>query len=243
MSGGTDHNAVVLLSGGLDSAVALACARRDGMEPWALSFDYGQRHQHELNAARNVAQQQGVPAERHAIVKLDLRAIGGSALTASIEVPKDRSHATMGSGIPVTYVPARNLVFLSVAAGYAEVVGARDIYVGVNAIDYSGYPDCRAEFIEAFERAANLGTKAGVEAGPGGGPWLRVRTPLVRMTKAEIIRTGADLGVDFGLTHSCYDPVMRGETVLACGRCDSCQIRAKGFSEAGINDPTRYAAG
>jgi 7-cyano-7-deazaguanine synthase len=231
--------AVVLVSGGLDSAVALACARADGFETVALSFDYGQRHRHELDAAGRVARALGV--SRHQVVKIDLRGVGGSALTGDAEVPKDRGASEMAHGIPVTYVPARNLVFLSCAAGMAEVCGARDIYIGVNAVDYSGYPDCRAEFVEAFERAANLGTKAGVEAAGRGLRWLSVRTPLVELSKAEIIRLGARRGVDFSLTHSCYDPVERGGEVLACGRCDSCAIRRRGFGEAGVADPTRYA--
>jgi 7-cyano-7-deazaguanine synthase len=231
--------AVVLVSGGLDSAVALACARRDGFETWALSFDYGQRHGHELDAAARVARSLGVAS--HVVLKIDLRAIGGSALTDDIAVPKDRSAAAMSHGIPVTYVPARNLIFLSCATGLAETAGARDVYIGINAVDYSGYPDCRAEFIEALQRAANLGTKAGVESPPAAGPWLRVRVPLVELSKAQIIRLGADLGVDFSLTHSCYDPLVRDGRVLSCGRCDSCQIRRRGFTEAGVKDPTGYA--
>jgi 7-cyano-7-deazaguanine synthase len=238
---GTTHDiqgrAVVLVSGGLDSAVALACARRDGFSSWALSFDYGQRHRHELQAAALVARSLG--AHRHLILKLDLTLIGGSALTADIDVPKDRSAAANSQGIPATYVPARNLIFLSCAAAQAEAAGARDIYIGVNAVDYSGYPDCRAEFIQAFEQAANLGTKAGVEGLARGEPWLGVRTPLVDLTKAQIIQLGVELGVDFSLTHSCYDPVVRGNSILACGRCDSCQIRARGFAEAGVADPIR----
>jgi 7-cyano-7-deazaguanine synthase len=236
------HPAIVLLSGGLDSAVALACARRDGhdshdsQDTWALSFDYGQRHRHELAAAARVAKSLG--AARHVILNLDLRAIGGSALTADIDVPKDRPASELSRGVPITYVPARNLIFLSCAAALAETARARDIYIGVNAVDYSGYPDCRAEFIKAFEQAANLGTKAGVESAD---PWLRVRTPLVTLTKAEIIKLGTSLGVDFSLTHSCYDPVVSGAAVLACGRCDSCQIRARGFKDASVPDPTRYA--
>jgi 7-cyano-7-deazaguanine synthase len=230
------HPAIVLLSGGLDSAVAFACARRDGHDTWSLSFDYGQRHRHELAAAARVAKSLG--AARHVILKLDLRAIGGSALTADIEVPKDRPASELARGIPSTYVPARNLIFLSCAAALAETAQARDIYIGVNAVDYSGYPDCRAEFIRAFEQAANLGTKAGVDSAE---PWLRVRTPLVALTKADIIKLGASLGVDFSLTHSCYDPVESGTAVLACARCDSCQIRARGFKDAGVPDPTRYA--
>jgi 7-cyano-7-deazaguanine synthase len=233
--------AVALISGGLDSAVALACARRDGREVWALTFDYGQRHRAELDAAGVVAASLG--AARHVVMRIDLRAVGGSALTSDMAVPKDRGAAEMSRGIPATYVPARNLVFLSCAAGLAEVAGAGEIYIGVNAVDYSGYPDCRAEFIEAFERAANLGTKAGVEGAGAGLRWLTVRAPLVELSKAEIIRVGTGLGVDFSLTHSCYDPVVRGAEVLACGRCDSCRIRARGFRDAGVEDPTRYAPG
>ena len=236
MSAG-ERRAVVLLSGGLDSAVALACARADGCRAYALSFDYGQRHRHELDAAARVAASMDVGPERRVTLKIDLRAFGCSALTADIDVPKDRPHEAMGAGVPVTYVPARNLIFLSCAAAYAETLGARDLYIGVNAVDYSGYPDCRAEFIGAFERAANLGTRAGTE----GGTPLRVRTPLVSMSKAEIIRRGAELSVDFALTHSCYDPVARGGDVLACGHCDSCALRRRGFEEAGVADPTRYA--
>jgi 7-cyano-7-deazaguanine synthase len=224
------HRAVVLLSGGLDSATALAMAKRDGFECFALSFDYGQRHRFELEAARSVAAAAGVA--RHVVVPFDLRAIGGSALTDDIAVPKDRGEGEMSAGIPVTYVPARNTVFLAVALGWAEVLGAADLFVGVNAVDYSGYPDCRPEFIEAFERLANLGTKAGVE-----GTRFRIHAPLIRMTKAEIIRTGLDLGVDYSLTHSCYDPASDGRP---CGHCDSCLLRRKGFAEAGTTDPLPY---
>lgn len=228
--------AVVLLSGGLDSAVTLAAARADGFDCHALSFDYGQRHRHELAAAGRVAAQLG--AKEHRILALDLRAIGGSALTDDIEVPKSDaagadSNAASQPAIPVTYVPARNLVFLSLAAAYAETLGATDLFIGVNAVDYSGYPDCRPEFIRSFEATVNLATKAGVE-----GARFRVRTPLIELTKAEIIRRGHDLGVDFALTHSCYDPSPEG---LACGRCDSCRIRRRGFEEANLPDPTRYA--
>jgi 7-cyano-7-deazaguanine synthase len=233
---------VVLVSGGLDSAVTLALARLEvgvaGLT--ALSFDYGQRHQHELDAARRVTRAAGVPPARHITLSLDMRAIGGSALTdARIDVPRDRAEGERSRGVPATYVPARNLIFLSCAAAVAEVSGAAQVWIGVNAVDYSGYPDCREEFIGAFERAANLGTRVGVEAGEGGA--LRVCRPLVRMSKAAIIRRGAELGVDFSLTHSCYDPVLRGGRVLACGRCDSCLIRAAGFREAGVADPTLYA--
>lgn len=222
--------AVVLLSGGLDSATCLAIARSEGFSPYALSFSYGQRHSAELEAARRVAQSLG--AAKHLEMELDLRKIGGSALTADIEVPKPGSVEEIGREIPVTYVPARNTIFLSFALGWAEVVGARDLYIGVNALDYSGYPDCRPEFLEAFERVANLGTKAGVE-----GDRFRIHAPLVRLTKAQIIRRGLDLGVDYSLTHSCYDPDADGR---ACGRCDSCLLRKKGFSEAGVSDPTVY---
>lgn len=223
--------AVVLLSGGLDSATVLAVARRDGYASHALAFDYGQRHRHELDCARRVAQHLGAASFR--IVTLGLRQIGGSALTADIDVPKDRSDHDLTHGIPITYVPARNLTFLAIASGLAEVVGARAIYTGVNAVDYSGYPDCRPEFIASVEGAINLGTKAGVE-----GQHLRVLTPIIRMAKPEIIRLGVSLGVDYGLTSSCYDPTPAG---LSCGHCDSCQIRMKGFADAGIPDPTVYA--
>lgn len=221
--------AIVLLSGGLDSATLPALARRDGFDVHALSFDYGQRHRVELEAARRVAIASG--ALRHVVFPLDLRVFGGSALTADIDVPKDGPMDT--GAIPVTYVPARNLVFLSLAAGYAETVGSRDLYIGVNAVDYSGYPDCRSEFIASFERTAALATKAGVE-----GRGVRVRTPLIDLSKHEIVALGGSLGVDFGLTSSCYDPTPAG---LACGRCDSCRLRARGFERAGMPDPTRYA--
>ena len=232
---------MVLLSGGLDSAVCLAVARREGFRCHALSFDYGQRHRHELVAGAAVARALG--AVEHRVVALDLRAIGGSALTADIEVPKGREPGAGegGSAIPVTYVPARNLVFLSLAAAYAETVGSGELFIGVNAVDYSGYPDCRPEFIESFARTARLGTRAGVE-----GAGFSVRTPLAGKSKAEIIRMGAGLGVDFALTHSCYDPVGvagEGGGVRACGRCESCVIRRRGFEAAGVEDPTRYAGG
>jgi 7-cyano-7-deazaguanine synthase len=223
--------AVVLLSGGLDSATALAVARRDGFRCHALSVAYGQRHAAELEAARRVAQH--LRAIEHRIVPLDLRAFGGSALTANVDVPKDRSADTMAVGIPITYVPARNTVFLALALAWAESLDSFDIYVGVNAIDYSGYPDCRPEFIAAFEHLANLATKAGVE---NRGRFC-IHAPLVQLTKADIIRLGTSLGVDYSLTHSCYDPVPDG---AACGRCDSCQLRRAGFEAAGIPDPTRY---
>jgi 7-cyano-7-deazaguanine synthase len=220
--------AVVLLSGGLDSATAFAIARAEGFECCALSFDYGQRHDRELDAARRLAAALG--ARQHLVLRLDLRAIGGSALTADIAVPKGRSAEAMSAGIPVTYVPARNTIFLSHALAWAEVLESQDIFIGVNALDYSGYPDCRPEYIDAFQRLANLATKAGVE----GQSRLTIHTPLIRMTKAQIIRRGADLGVDFGLTWSCYEP--RGDG-RACGQCDSCLLRRKGFAEAGLRDP------
>jgi 7-cyano-7-deazaguanine synthase len=222
--------AVVLLSGGLDSATVLAIARRDGFASHAIAFDYGQRHKHELSCAKRVADHLGAASFR--VVTLGLRQIGGSALTADIDVPKDRSDHDLSHGIPITYVPARNLTFLAIASGLAEVVEAEALYTGVNAVDYSGYPDCRPEFIESVERTINLGTKAGVEGRP-----LRVLTPIIRMTKPEIIKLGVSLGVDYGLTSSCYDPSASGES---CGHCDSCQIRIKGFADAGISDPTRY---
>lgn len=220
--------AVCLLSGGLDSTTCLAIARSEGFECYALSFDYGQRHRIELEAAARVAQALG--AVRHVVLKIDLRQFGGSALTDDINVPKGRSASEMSHGIPITYVPARNTIFLSCALGWAEVLGAQDIFIGVNAIDYSGYPDCRPEFIEAFERMANLATAAGVE----GRMRIRIHTPLIRMTKADIVRRSLELGVDLGLTFSCYDPSPGGRP---CGRCDSCILRRKGFEEAGIADP------
>ena len=223
--------AVVLLSGGLDSATVLAIARDRGFRPYALSFDYGQRHRFELQAARNVAAAGGV--EQHVVIPLDLRVFGGSALTDDIDVPKDRDEAEMEEGIPVTYVPARNTIFLAVALGWAETLGATDLFVGVNAVDYSGYPDCRPEFIKAFTELANLATQVGVE----GTGQFEVHSPLIAMTKAEIISTGTTLGVDYGLTHSCYDPDLEGRS---CGRCDSCRLRLKGFAEAGTEDPTSY---
>jgi 7-cyano-7-deazaguanine synthase len=223
--------AVVLLSGGLDSATVLAIARSQGYELNALSFSYGQRHVWELEAAARVAASIGVA--QHRIAKIDLRIFGGSALTDEIEVPKGRSADEMGQGIPITYVPARNTIFLAFALAWAEVLGSSDVFIGVNALDYSGYPDCRPEFIEAFEKMANLGTKAGVE----GRQVLKIHTPLIALTKAEIIRRGIELGVDFGLTSSCYDPSASGEP---CGECDSCLLRRKGFRENGIDDPLRY---
>jgi 7-cyano-7-deazaguanine synthase len=224
-------NAVVLLSGGLDSTTMLAIARRKH-SVYAMSFRYGQRHGPEVEAARRAASRFSV--ERHIVVDIDLRVFGGSALTADIAVPKDRTPSEMAAGIPITYVPARNTIFLSYALALAEVVAARDIFIGVNAIDYSGYPDCRPEFIEAFERAATLGTRGGVE---GTNP-ITIQAPLIRMTKAEIIRTGLELGVNYADTVSCYDATPEGK---ACGRCDACQLRRKGFLEAGVPDPTRYA--
>jgi 7-cyano-7-deazaguanine synthase len=224
--------AVVLLSGGLDSATLLAIAKRQGYQCHCLSFRYGQRHAVELEAAQRVARQQQAVA--HRIIEIDLRAFGGSALTADIQVPKDRSSADMTADIPITYVPARNTIFLSYALGWAEVLEAQAIYIGVNAVDYSGYPDCRPEFVRAFQGVADVATKAAVEGHP-----TRLIAPLIHLTKAQIILTGVELGVDYGLTHSCYDPV--GD--LACGRCDSCQIRRDGFRDAGVPDPTRYAPG
>ena len=231
MSHSTSGSAVVLLSGGLDSATTTAIARHEGYELYALSVDYGQRHRFELDAARRVAESLG--AARHVVVSVGLDQFGGSALTDQIEVPLDRGDDEIAHGIPITYVPARNTVFLSLALGYAEVVGAADLFLGVNAVDYSGYPDCRPEFIAAFEKLANLATKAGVE----GTMQFRIHTPLIHMTKAEIIRRGIELGVDYGLTHSCYAPNAAG---LACGRCDACRLRLKGFAEAGLSDPIMY---
>jgi 7-cyano-7-deazaguanine synthase len=228
---GPARPAVVLLSGGLDSATALAVARRDGWRCHALTVAYGQRHTAELAAAARVARALG--AAEHRVVPLDLRAFGGSALTSDTPVPLDRPPEDIGHGIPVTYVPARNTIFLSLALAWAEALGAFDIYVGVNALDYSGYPDCRPEFIRAFEQLANLATKAGVEGGR-----FTVHAPLIERTKADIIRLGLSLGVDYALTHSCYAP---GPDGAACGRCDSCQLRRAGFLAAGAPDPTRYA--
>lgn len=223
--------AVVLSSGGVDSTTVLALARSEGFEIYSLSFNYGQRHALELVAARSVARALG--AKEHLIIDLDLTRIGGSALTDSTPVPKGRPEAEMLRGIPVTYVPARNTIFLSLALAWAEVLEAADIFIGVNAIDYSGYPDCRPEYIEAFERMANLATKAGVE----GRLRIKIRTPLIARSKADILRLGQSLGVDYSLTHSCYDPAPDGG---ACGECDSCLLRKKGFEEAGMADPTRY---
>ena len=223
--------AVVLLSGGLDSTTTLAMARLEHTVH-ALSFRYGQRHAMEIEAARKAAHRFGVA--RHVVVDIDLRTFGGSALTSDLAVPKDRTERQMSVDIPVTYVPARNTIFLSYALALAEVTGSRDIFIGVNAVDYSGYPDCRPEYIAAFERAANLGTRGGVD---GTNP-ISIRTPLMQMTKADIIRAGLSLGVDYAETTSCYDPDVNG---AACGRCDACQLRRKGFFGAGVTDPTRYA--
>jgi 7-cyano-7-deazaguanine synthase len=223
--------AVVLVSGGIDSATTLALAREQGFECYAISIDYGQRHRLELDRARQIAPMLG--AVRHTVVSIDLRSIGGSALTAAIDVPKDRPFDAIGHGIPITYVPARNTVFLSLALGHAEVVGAFDIFMGANAIDYSGYPDCRPEYLAAFEKLANLATKAGVE----GQGTFRIHAPLLSKTKADIVKEGARLGVDFARTLSCYDPDAAGR---ACGHCDSCLLRLKGFQEAGLTDPAAY---
>lgn len=227
----TPVKAVVLLSGGLDSATCLALARQQGFECVALTIVYGQRHVVEVEQARLVARAAGVTD--HRVVSLDLRAIGGSALTADVAVPKHDHVSQLGAGVPVTYVPARNTIFLGLALGLAEVVGAQDIFIGVNAVDYSGYPDCRPEFIQAFEQLSRLATKAGVE-----GRRLTIHAPLSGLTKADIIRAGVAVGVDYAATHSCYDPTLDG---AACGRCDSCLLRRKGFEEAGVPDPTRYA--
>ncbi|MDM7997120.1 MAG: 7-cyano-7-deazaguanine synthase QueC [Acidobacteriota bacterium] len=223
--------AVALASGGLDSSTMMALALKQGYELYALSFDYGQRHRCELEAAQRIAHSLGI--RRHMVAKIDLRMFGGSALTDDIAVPKGRSGHQISSDIPVTYVPARNTIFLSFALGWCEVLGAQDIFIGVNAVDYSGYPDCRPKFLQAFEDLANLATKAGVE----GTARYRIHAPLLHLSKAQIIRAGADSGVDFSLTHSCYDPDPAG---LACGACDSCILRRRGFEEAGIPDPTRY---
>jgi 7-cyano-7-deazaguanine synthase len=231
MAAQSQPRAVVLVSGGLDSATALAIARGQGFETYALSVDYGQRHRIELERAAEVAAALG--AARHVVVKLDLRAIGGSALTDAIDVPKDRDAAELSRGIPVTYVPARNTILLGLALGFAETVDAFDLFIGANILDYSGYPDCRPEFLQAFEQLANLATKAAIE----GRGRFRVHSPLVKMTKAEIIQTGTKLGVDYARTLSCYDPDSQGR---ACARCDSCQLRRKGFAEAGVADPTEY---
>jgi 7-cyano-7-deazaguanine synthase len=229
------QRAVCLVSGGMDSAVALAEARALGRECHALSVDYGQRHRAELAAAERVTRALGARSQR--VVSLDLRALGGSALTDALPVPKDRGDAEIGVGVPSTYVPARNTILLAVALGLAEVLDASEVYLGVNALDYSGYPDCRPEFLSAFEALARVATAAGAERG-----WkLRVRAPLLQLSKREIVLRGAELGVDFALTHTCYDPLERAGAVLACGRCDACRLRLKGFAEAGIRDPIAYA--
>ncbi len=222
---------VVLLSGGLDSTTTLAVAQNKGFDLFCLTFDYGQRHRVELDRARDIAKH--FDAVDHQVVKIDLRQFGGSALTDSIDVPTGRNQQEMASSIPVTYVPARNTIFLSFCLAYAEVKEANDIFIGVNAVDYSGYPDCRPEFIAAFETLANLATKAGVE----GKESIKIHTPLIKLTKAEIIKKGLELGVDYAMTHSCYDPTEGG---LSCGVCDSCQLRLKGFQETGMKDPIQY---
>ena len=223
--------AVILLSGGLDSATTLAIAQNDGFTPYGLTFSYGQRHQFEIGASQKIAE--ACNLTDHIITEIDLRTFGGSALTDDIDVPKDRSENTMSGSIPVTYVPARNTIFLSFALAWAEVLQSNDIFLGVNSMDYSGYPDCRPEYIQSFQSMANLATKAGVE----GAQSITIHTPLISMTKEEIIRKGLELGVDYSLTHSCYDPDKAGN---ACGRCDSCSIRLKGFQEAGTVDPINY---
>ncbi len=228
---GDAKNAVVLLSGGLDSTTALAIAVEEGFACYALTFDYGQRHRFEIEAAKRIAK--AFVVQGHVIVNIDLRTFGTSALTADIDVPKNRSLHEIGEGIPVTYVPARNTIFLSFALAYAETVGAEDIFIGINAVDYSGYPDCRPEFIEAYQKMARLATRSDVEEGQK----LTIHTPLIMLTKAQIIRKGMQLGVDYSLTSSCYDPSGDGD---ACGHCDSCLLRKKGFTEAGVADPTRY---
>jgi 7-cyano-7-deazaguanine synthase len=224
--------AVVLVSGGIDSSTTLALARKDGFEIYALTFDYGQRHHCELAAARSVVA--SLSAQQHIVVKIDLRAFGGSALTADLDVPKKRPAERVPMEIPITYVPARNTIFLSFALGWCEILQAQDIFIGANVVDYSGYPDCRPGFLEQFERLAQLATKAGVE----GKARYRIHAPLVHMGKAEIIQAGCEAGVDFSLTHSCYDPTPQG---LACGNCDACILRRRGFLEAGVPDPTRYS--
>jgi len=223
--------AIVLLSGGLDSATTLAIARAEGFETYALTFRYGQRHALEVDAAKRVARALGT--SKHTVLDVDLAAFGGSALTSDIPVPKGRTAEEMAHGIPVTYVPARNTVFLSFALAWAEVLGASDIFIGVNALDYSGYPDCRPEYLEAYQRMADLATKAGVEDRQR----LAIHAPLIELGKAQIIRRGVELGVDYGLTWSCYDPTIEG---LACGECDSCRLRLKGFAGAGVRDPADY---
>jgi 7-cyano-7-deazaguanine synthase len=234
MDAGSGKGAIVLLSGGLDSTTVVMIARRQGFRVHALSIDYGQSHQRELDAAARVAGACGV--ERHLIVKVDLRSFGGSALTSDQPIPKHRSLEAIGQGIPVTYVPARNTVFLALALAWAESLEVTDIFIGVNALDYSGYPDCRPEFIEAFEKMANLGTRIGSE----GARRFRIHTPLIAMTKRQIIETGLSLGVDYSMTVTCYDPTASG---AACGNCDACQLRLKGFAEAGQTDPVEYRKG
>jgi len=228
------RKAVVLLSGGMDSATALAIAAREGFEPYAMTFRYGQRHAIEVEAARKVAGRAGVAD--HRVIDIDLRVFGGSALTADIPVPRGRPAGEIGRSVPITYVPGRNTIFLAYATAWAEVLGADDIFIGVNAIDYSGYPDCRGEYIEAFERMARLATRAGAQEHRR----LTIHTPLIRMSKADIIRKGLELGVDYGLTATCYDPSAAGE---ACGRCEACVLRLRGFREAGVTDPIRYRRG
>ena len=223
--------AVVLLSGGVDSTTTLAIAKKEGFDLFALSFRYGQRHKVELVAAKRIATFFNVA--KHLVIDIDLRLLGGSALTDNLEVPKNRTTEEMGGDIPITYVPARNTIFLSFALAWAEVLGSEDIFIGVNALDYSGYPDCRPEYIAAYEKMANLATKAGV----GGRQKLKIHAPLIQLTKAQIIKKGLELGVDYSLTHSCYDPSPNGE---ACGHCDSCLLRLKGFREAGVQDPIGY---
>jgi 7-cyano-7-deazaguanine synthase len=230
---GTSKNAVVLLSGGLDSTTTLAIAKEAGFAPFAMTFRYGQRHEAEIDAARRVATRMVVA--QHIVVDIDLRLFGGSALTSNIAVPKGRAISEMGHGIPVTYVPARNTIFLSYALAWAEVLKSEDIFIGVNALDYSGYPDCRPEYIEAYQRMANLATREGVE----GRQNLRIHTPLISLSKADIIKRGLTLGVDYAMTSTCYDPSAAGE---ACGACDACQLRLKGFSANGIPDPAPYQA-
>lgn len=225
--------AVILLSGGLDSTTLLAIAEYEGFELYSLSFSYGQRHKLELISAKKTAEIMGVV--KHLVLNIDLKAIGGSALTDNFEVPKNRSPRQMRAAIPITYVPARNTIFLSYALSWAEVLGAQNIFIGVNAVDYSGYPDCRPEYIAAFEKMANLATKVGVESPAS--TWFKIKTPLIHLNKAEIIKKGISLGVDYSKTLSCYDPSPEG---LACGRCDSCLLRKKGFKEAGVPDPTLY---
>lgn len=225
-----NKKAVVLLSGGIDSSTTLAIAKQQGFEIYAISFRYGQRHQIELEAAKRIAA--SLDVEKHLIVTVDLAAIGGSALTANLEVPRDRAVEKMSHEIPITYVPGRNIIFLSLALGWAEVLAAYDIFIGANAIDFSGYPDCRPEFLTAYEQMANLGTKAGVA-----GNKISIHAPLIKLTKAQIIQKGAELGIDYSLTLSCYDPTVDGK---ACGKCDSCLLRKNGFQAAGLPDPTIY---